>query len=99
MKIAIGSTGKDISSNISDIAGRAPYYLIFEDKKLIETIDNPFSFGGGGAGLSTAKMLADKNIDLVIAGRFGPKMISAMEEKNMKYRAMEGTVQDALNSN
>jgi len=96
MKIAIASTGKDIKSTISDVAGRAPYYLIFEDSKLIESIDNPFSFGSGGAGFAVAKMLADKKIEVVIAGKFGPKMAAAMEERGLDSREMEGVVEDVI---
>ena len=36
MKIAIASEGKDVDSEISSRGGRAPYYLIFEDKELVE---------------------------------------------------------------
>lgn len=97
MKIAVASTGKDKDSDVSDRAGRAPYYLIFdESKKIIETIDNPFSFGGGGAGFSVAKMLADKKVDIVVAGRFGPKMVGALEDRGLKYHEMSGKVEDAV---
>jgi predicted Fe-Mo cluster-binding NifX family protein len=86
MKIAIASKGKEIESEISPNGGRAPYYLIFEDKKLVETIKNPFAFGSGGAGYSVAYMLADKNVKLVIAGKIGGNMESALNEKGMKFR-------------
>ena len=80
MKIAVASLGKEISSEISDRAGRAPYYLIFDKpEKILEVIDNPFNVGGGGAGFAGAKMLADKKVNVVIAGQFGPNMILAME--------------------
>lgn len=98
MKIAIASTGKNINSEISDVAGRAPYYLIFEESKLIETINNPFSFGSGGAGFSVAKMLIDKKVDLVIAGKFGNKMTTAMAERGLEFREMDGSVEDALSA-
>ena len=74
IKIAVASEGKDIDSEISLRGGRAPYYLVFEDKKLKEVVKNPFAVGGGGAGWSVAHMLADKNVELVIAGRAGPNM-------------------------
>ncbi|MBD3360592.1 hypothetical protein GF366_02195 [Candidatus Peregrinibacteria bacterium] len=97
MKIAVASTDKDENSSISDRAGRAPYYLIFDESgKVLESIDNPFSFGGGGAGFSVAKMLADKNVDMVIAGRFGPKMLEALKERGLKIREMNGNVKEAV---
>ena len=90
MKIAIASEGKDKDSEVSQKGGRAPYYLIFEDKKLIESIKNPFATGGGGAGFSVAYMLADKKVDLVVAGKLGGNMISALNEKGIKFKEGSG---------
>jgi predicted Fe-Mo cluster-binding NifX family protein len=86
MKIAIASEGKNLDSEISQKGGRAPYYLIFEDKTLIETIKNPFASGSGGAGFSVAYMLAEKNVKLVVAGKVGGNMESALKEKGIKFK-------------
>jgi len=86
MKIAIASEGKKIESEISGKGGRAPYYLIFEGKKLVEVIKNPFATGGGGAGFSVAHMLANKKVSLVIAGKIGGNMESALKEKGIKFK-------------
>jgi len=90
MKVAIASEGKDENSEISQRGGRAPYYLIFEDKKIVEVIKNPFATGSGGAGFSVAYMLADKKVDLVIAGKFGGNMESALKEKGIKFKEESG---------
>jgi len=86
MKIAIASEGKAQDSEISSQGGRAPYYLIFDEGKLIESIKNPFATGSGGAGFSIAHMLADKKVNLVIAGKAGGNMVSALNEKGIKFR-------------
>mgnify|MGYP000675098905 CR=1 FL=1 len=90
MKIAIASEGDNENSEISLKGGRAPYYLIFEDKKLVEVIKNPFATGSGGAGFSVAYMLADKKVNLVIAGKFGGNMESALKEKGIEFREESG---------
>ncbi|MBW2996929.1 hypothetical protein KY349_01160 [Candidatus Woesearchaeota archaeon] len=90
MKIAVASTGKDEESEVSLISGRAEYYLIFEDGKLVKTISNPFKIGGGGAGPSVVQMLSNEGVEKVVSGRFGPKMVDAMEEKGIKYEEVEG---------
>jgi len=90
MKIAIASEGKNEDSEISQRGGRAPYYLIFDDKKLVETIKNPFAAGSGGAGFSVAYMLAEKKVNLVIAGKLGGNMISALGEKGIKFEEKSG---------
>jgi len=96
MKIAIASDGKDENSEISSRGARAPFYLIFEKGKLVETIKNPFAIGGGGAGWSVAHMLADKKVNLVIAGRVGPNMEMALKEKGLKSKEASGKVKDFM---
>ncbi len=96
MIIAIASDNKDINSEISPRGGRAPYYLLFEGKKLVETIKNPFAVGSGGAGWSVAYMLAKKKVDLVLAGRIGPNMEFALKEKGIKFEAKTGKVKEII---
>ena len=72
MKIAVAALKKDQNSEISSQAGRAPYFLIFDEKStLLEALKNPFRVGGGGSGFGVAKMLEDKQITAVVAGQFG----------------------------
>jgi len=92
MKIAIASEGKTREGEISERGGRAPFYLIFEDKKLVKTIKNPFAVGSGGAGWSVAYMLADEKVDLVIAGKIGGNMKTALKEKNLKFKEASGKI-------
>jgi predicted Fe-Mo cluster-binding NifX family protein len=97
MKIAIASNGKTIDSKISPLGGRAHFYLIFKDNKLIKIISNPFRIGGGGAGFSVAKVLINEKVDLVISGNFGPNMLNALKEKKIKLKIeTEKTVKEAL---
>lgn len=97
MRIAIAALKKKENSQISMKAGRAPYYLIFNEKfEFLETVSNPFSRGGGGAGFGVAKMLADKKVEMVVAGEFGENMISALKERGMKYLEITGDAKKAL---
>lgn len=86
MKIAIASEGKEPSSRMSGVAGRAPYYLIFEGKKIVKTIKNPFSVGGGGAGFGVAKMLDKEDVDLVVVDHLGGNIRSALESAGIKVK-------------
>jgi len=97
MKIAIATLGKDENSDISERAGRAPYYLIFDENgKLLETVKNPFGMGSGGAGFGVAKMLGDKGVDTVVAGKFGGNMVMAMKERGFEYYEAKGKPKEAL---
>lgn len=98
MKVAIASEGEAVDSNVSDLGGRAPYYLIFEDGKLVESIKNPFTVGSGGAGWSVAFMLAEKGVGAVIAGKIGPNMARALEGKGLEFREESGIVSEVAGS-
>lgn len=100
MKIAVAANNSSKSSEISDRAGRAPYYLIFDNsEELSESVSNPYAVQGRGAGSGVARMLAEKGVDLVIAGAAGSNMKSALDERGMKFIETGGLVQDAIKSN
>jgi predicted Fe-Mo cluster-binding NifX family protein len=95
MKIAIATTGKNESSEISFQAGRAPYYLIFNEKiELLEEVSNPFFVGGGGAGFAVAKMLADKGVNIMVAGEIGDNMKNALNQKGINYYQKQGIAEE-----
>lgn len=97
MKIGVAAIEKNEKSEISRQAGKAPYYLIFDEKgKLLKAISNPFSIGGGGAGFGVAKMLSDKNVNIVIAGKIGPNMMEALTSHGLKYYEKTGTAKDVV---
>jgi predicted Fe-Mo cluster-binding NifX family protein len=97
MKIAVASTGKEPESKVSEVAGRAPYFLVFDEKEtIIEIIRNPFAIGGGGAGWSVAKMLADKGASVVVAGRFGDNMLQALGQRGLDHCEFSGTANDSV---
>jgi len=97
IRIAVAAIKKDENSEIAPQAGRASYYLIFnETGELLEAISNPFRIGGGGAGFGVAKMLADKNVDVVIAEKFGMNMIGALKNRKLKYYEKRGIVKKAV---
>ncbi len=97
MRIAVAALKKKENSEIATQAGRAPFYLVFDESgTLVETLQNPFSRGGGGAGFGVAKMLADKGVDTVVAGKFGENMLDAFKERGLFSHEKEGSVLDAV---
>ena len=97
MKIAVACEGKTENDMVSPVSGRAPFYLIFEDKKMIEVVPNPFRMGGGGAGVGVAQMLANKDVELVISGKFGPNVQVWLDSKGIKMKiVLDKTVKEAI---
>ena len=97
VKIAVASNNKNTTSNVAAMAGRSPYYLIFDSiGKLSEVIENPYKDVRGGAGPSTANFLAGKGVTIVIAETFGGKMINAMKSKGTTHFVFKGIASDAV---
>jgi len=95
--IAAASDSKEATGQISRVAARAAYFLVFDqDGNLLETVSNPHADAAGGSGPSTAKFLADKNIKVVIAGRFGAKMANALKAANIQYIEKQGIIIDEV---
>jgi predicted Fe-Mo cluster-binding NifX family protein len=96
MRIAVAANEKTQTSEISARAGRAAFYLIFDGEGVFaEAVVNPFSTVGGGAGIGVAKMLANKQVTAIIAGKFGRNMSDAMKEKDIQAYEMEGSAAEA----
>ena len=96
-KVAVAANGQEKSSQVSMEAGRAPYYLIFDlDGKLFEAVANPYAGAASGAGGNTADFLAEKKVNMVIAGRFGSKMAAALKTADIKYIEKQGNVSDVI---
>lgn len=95
--IAVASEGETLDAAVSHLAARAPYFLIVDDTgKLIEAAENPCKDIRGGAGVSAANFLAEKNVTIVVAGNFGNKMIDALKAQEIAYLKFEGMVADAV---
>lgn len=73
MKIAVTSTGPTLDDNVEARFGRCPYFLIIDTDTLeIEPIQNPNISLGGGAGIQSAQMMAEKGVSSVLTGNCGP---------------------------
>ncbi|PIT88600.1 MAG: hypothetical protein COU29_02380 [Candidatus Magasanikbacteria bacterium CG10_big_fil_rev_8_21_14_0_10_36_32] len=100
MKIAISSTGKNIDSNISDIFGRCPYFIIVEIKNgktgKVEVIKNNNADHVSGAGIFVAQLLAEKNVNAVITGNVGPRAVDILKQFNIDVYNEKGVVKSIL---
>jgi predicted Fe-Mo cluster-binding NifX family protein len=96
-KIAIASEGKTIDSSVGGKAARCKHFLIFDEEgKLKDVLDNPYKDAPSGAGAMTADFLADKGVQLLVAGNIGQKMITALKANKIAHLQFSGTVEDAL---
>lgn len=90
-RIAVASVGDSATSEISQRAGRAPYYLIFDGNGVfLKSIKNPAQNQRGGASSVVVEFLLKESVKTIIAGRFGDKMIRQLKANKIKYHEQAG---------
>jgi predicted Fe-Mo cluster-binding NifX family protein len=94
--IAVAAEGETAEASVSSQSARSPYFLLFDDRGvLVEAVANPFREVQRGAGPQVADFLAAKGLRIIIAGEFGPRMINALQGRQMEFRTAAGSAADA----
>ena len=100
MKIAISSAGKKLSDDVAELFGRCPYFIIavVKDGKIakMEVLKNENEDQASGAGMSAAKLLAENDINFVIAKTVGPRAMDVLKQFNIEVYSGEGVINDVL---
>jgi len=79
MKIAVTSTGGDLDSQVEPRFGRCPYFLIVDSETFeFEAVENPNVALGGGAGIQSAQLLANRGVQTVLTGNCGPNAFATL---------------------
>jgi predicted Fe-Mo cluster-binding NifX family protein len=101
MKVAVTSQGKEISSEIDPRFGRAKWFIVVDTETgQAEACDNTVNLNAAqGAGIQTAKNVADLQAEAVITGNVGPNAFRTLEAANVKvFLAEKQTVREAIDS-
>ena len=73
MRIAIAASGPSLDDSVEARFGRCAYFLIVDtDTMAFEAIENPNIAVGGGAGIQSAQLMAEKGVQTILAGNCGP---------------------------
>ena len=98
MKIAISTSGNDLESAVDPRFGRCGKFIIIDkDSGNFEVVDNPNATAGGGAGIQTAQLVADKGVEVVLTGNVGPNAFRTLESAGIKIiTGVDGTVKSAF---
>ena len=98
MKIAVTSTGGNLDSQIDPRFGRCQYFIIVNPETMeFEVVQNPNIQAGGGAGIATAQMIAQKGVNTVITGNVGPNAFQTLSAAGIKIIVgASGTVRDVI---
>ena len=99
MKIAVTSTGTDLDAQIDPRFGRAAYILIVDSKTFdFEVLDNKENVNAlKGAGIQTARMVSDKQAEVLLTGFCGPNAFKVMKAVKIGVaNNADGSVKDAV---
>ncbi len=85
MKICFSVSSPKIDSPIDPRFGRAPYFLITDEKgEKVEIIKNPGVEAIGGAGITAAQVVASSGAEVVITGNLGPRAFDVLQSSGIK---------------
>jgi predicted Fe-Mo cluster-binding NifX family protein len=98
MKIAISAIEPSLDAEVDPRFGRCQYFVVVDpDTMQFEAVGNSGSMSAGGAGISTAQMIAGKGVEVVLTGNCGPNAYQVLAAAGIKViTGVAGTVQDAV---
>ena len=100
MRIAVSASGPTLDAEVDPRFGRCRYFIIVDPENMeFETVENSGALAGGGAGIATAQMIADKGIEAVLTGNCGPNAFQVLSAAGIKVVTgvsgkVDGTIQD-----
>ena len=98
MKIAVTSTGPTLDDMMEARFGRCAYFLIVDlDTMEFEALENPNIALGGGAGIQSAQLMAEKGVSTVLTGNCGPNAFQIFGAANIQViTGVSGQVRQAV---
>ena len=98
--IAIASTGRDMSSPVSYLFGRAPFFIICDRARgTFKVVPNKYTDAQHAAGLRAAQMIAGMDIDAVCGNNIGFEPFRVFDQARIPaYTDLPATVQNTLDA-
>lgn len=94
---AIAAMGKEVTAPIYFLAARATHYHLYDENgNLVEVIANPYLGKDMEIGPAAAQMLAERGVDVLVAGMAGPKMKDVLVARKVRFVSRKGTVQNVV---
>ncbi len=98
MKIAISTNGPTLDDQVEMRFGRCAFFVILDPQTMeFEAVENPNIVAGGGAGIQSAQMMADKDVTVILTGNCGPNAFRTFGAAGIQViTGVSGTVRDAV---
>jgi predicted Fe-Mo cluster-binding NifX family protein len=99
MKIAITTSGNDLTAPLDARFGRASKFLIYDmEANTFEIVDNEQNLNAAqGAGIQSAQTIARLGVGTLVTGHCGPKAFKVLKAAGIQiYNTSAATVTEAL---
>ncbi len=98
MKVAISATGPSLDAEVDPRFGRCQYFIIVDPETMeFEALENSSAMAAGGAGISTAQMIAGKGVQMVLTGNCGPNAYQTLSAAGVQViNGVVGRIKDAV---
>jgi predicted Fe-Mo cluster-binding NifX family protein len=98
MKVAVTTSGNDLSSPVDPHFGRCPQYLVVDTETMeFKVVPNTAVGSAHGAGIAAAQLVASMGVKVVLTGNVGPNAYSALSASGVKIvTGVSGAVGDAV---
>ena len=98
MKVAVPTSGDDLSGTVEPRFGRCPRFIVVDTKTMkFEVVPNTAVSSAHGAGIAAAQLVASMGAKAVLTGNVGPKAYSALSASGIKIvTGVSGAVGDAV---
>jgi len=84
MKLIITSSSDNLNGDMDPRFGRCPFFILVDSETFeFEAIQNPAVSAPGGAGIQAAQFIAEKKVDAVISGNYGPNAYGVLGAASM----------------
>lgn len=100
MKIAIATNNNQLDSPVGTVFGRSDWFCLYDNEtKLSEFIANPARHQTDKAGADAVESLIKMGASMVVAGRFGSKVVELFRANNVQMIIPESemTIKEILN--
>ena len=100
MVIAVSATGPTAESPLDERFGRCPWFvLIGLDGDRVVALANLNAASRSGAGIQSARLVADRGVSVVLTGNCGPKALAALQAAGIEVvTGCRGTVREVVES-
>ena len=98
MKLAISATDPSLDAEVDPRFGRCQYFVIVDPETMaFEGLENSSAMAAGGAGISTAQMIANKGVQVVLTGNCGPNAYQTLSAAGVQViTGVSGRMRDAI---